>query len=52
MDIKDKIKELKNKLTGNMIKDMDIRNEIHQLEMKLHNIKPNDSHFECVGCSG
>jgi hypothetical protein len=52
MDIEKKIEELERKLTGNMIEDMEIRNEIHQLRMKLHNIKPNESYFECVGCSG
>ena len=52
MDIEKKIEELERKLTGNMITDMEIRNKIHQLRMKLHNVKPTDSHFECVGCSG
>jgi len=52
MEIEKRIKELENKLTGNMINDMEIRNEIHQLRMKLHNIKPENSYIECVGCSG
>ena len=48
--MKEQIKELKRQLTGDMIKDMEVRDKIHQLEMKLNNVKPTDSHFECVGC--
>ena len=33
--IKEQIKELKTKLTGEFIKDLEIRDKIHQLEMKL-----------------
>jgi hypothetical protein len=40
MDIKQQIKELEEKLTGELLK----------LEMKLNNVKPTDSHFECIGC--
>lgn len=48
--IKEQIKELEEKLTGEFIKDLEIRDKIHQLEMKLNNVKPTDSHFECIGC--
>jgi hypothetical protein len=48
--MEEKIKELKEQLTGDMVNDMEIRNEIHNLEMKLNNVKPTDSHIECVGC--
>ena len=48
--MEEKIKELKEQLTGDMVNDMEIRNEIHNLEMKLNNVKPTNSHFECVGC--
>ena len=48
--MKEQIKELKRQLTGDMLKDMEVRDKIHQLEMKLNNVKPTDSHFECVGC--
>lgn len=50
MDIKQQIKELKNKLTGDMLKDLETRDKIHTLEMKLNNVKPTDSHFDCIGC--
>jgi len=44
------IEELKSQLTGDMFKDMDIKNKIHNLEMKLKGVKPEDSHFDCIGC--
>ncbi len=50
MDIKQQIEELKTKLNGEFINDLEIMDKIHQLEMKLNNVKPTDSHFECVGC--
>ena len=52
MDVEKEIKKLENKLTGNMIDDMETREQIHKLRMKLHNIKPNTNYIECVGCSG
>jgi|TARA_R100001198_G_C5238139_1_gene215733 hypothetical protein len=44
------IEELRSQLTGDMFKDMDIKDEIHNLEMKLKGVKPEDSHFDCIGC--
>lgn len=44
------INALKAKLTGDMFSDMDIKDEIHNLEMKLKGVKPMDSHFDCIGC--
>ena len=44
------IEELKSQLTGDMFKDMDIKDKIHNLEMKMKGVKPEDSHFECIGC--
>lgn len=48
--LKKEIEELKETLTGDMMKDMAIRDQIHNLEMKLNGTKPTDSHFDCVGC--
>lgn len=48
--LKQQILTLRNKLTGDMMQDMDVRDEIHNLEMKLKGVKPMDSHFDCVGC--
>ena len=49
-EIKNKIKELESTLTGDMTKDMDIKDKIHNLKMKLKGIKPTDSEIDCVGC--
>ena len=49
-EIKETIKSLESQLTGDMMKDMDIKDKIHNLEMKLNGTKPTDSHFDCVGC--
>lgn len=49
-ELKDRILELRSKLTGDMMQDMEIRDEIHNIEMKLNGTKPVDSHFSCVGC--
>ena len=49
-EIQKSIESLKSKLTGDMMKDMEIRDEIHNLEMILNGTKPTDSHFDCVGC--
>ena len=44
------IEELRSQLTGDMFKDMEIKDKIHNLEMKLKGVKPEDSHFDCIGC--
>lgn len=49
-EIKEKISKLKSQLTGDMMQDMEIRDKIHELEMKLNNVKPTDSKFDCEGC--
>ena len=49
-EIKETIKSLESQLTGDMMKDMAIRDQIHNLGMKLNGTKPTDSHFDCVGC--
>jgi hypothetical protein len=48
--IEEEIRKLKAQLTGDMMVDMEIREKIHNLEMSLNNVKPEDSHFECIGC--
>ena len=49
-ELKDKLSQLQEKLTGDMFQDMDIKDQIHNIEMKLNGTKPTDSHFDCVGC--
>lgn len=48
--IEQEIENLKSNLTGDMFKDMEARDRIHNLEMQLKEIKPIGTHFECFGC--
>ncbi|HAS46759.1 MAG TPA: hypothetical protein DCS93_40115 [Microscillaceae bacterium] len=45
------IEELKSQLTGKLFEDMEIRDKIHNLEMKLNGVKPMNSEIDCIGCS-
>ena len=47
-NLNNEIESLKSKLTGNMLEDMEIRDQIHNLEMKKNGVKPEDSHFDCI----
>ena len=49
-EIEQEITALEAQLTGDMFKDMDIRDKIHNLKMKLTGTRPMDSQIECVGC--
>ena len=44
------IENLKSQLTGDMFQDMDLKDQIHNLQMKVEGVKPMDSHFDCIGC--
>ena len=44
------IQELESKLTGDMFADMEIKDKIHNLKMKLNGTRPMNSEIECVGC--
>lgn len=44
------IESLNGQLTGDMFQDMDIKDKIHNLTMKLKGVKPMDSSIDCVGC--
>lgn len=48
--LEEAISSLKSQLTGDMFADMEVRDQIHNLEMQLKGVKPMDSHFDCVGC--
>lgn len=48
--LQEQIADLNAQLTGDLFADMDIKDEIHNLEMKLNGVKPMDSHIDCVGC--
>ena len=49
-EIDQEIKSLESQLTGDMFKDMEIRDKIHNLKMKLHGTKPMNQEIDCVGC--
>jgi hypothetical protein len=49
-ELEEQIETLKKQLTGNLMDDLDTRDQIHNLEMKLNGVKPEDSHFDCFGC--
>lgn len=49
-EIEKEIEALNAQLTGDMFKDMDIRDKIHNLKMKLNGTKPMNSEIDCVGC--
>lgn len=49
-ELQQEIDALKATLTGDMFSDMDIKDKIHNLEMKLKGVRPMDSHIECIGC--
>ena len=49
-NLQEEISNLQSQLTGEMFHDMEIKDEIHNLEMKLKGVKPMDSHIDCVGC--
>ena len=40
VDLENKVEKLKLKLSGDMMKDMEIRDQIHNLEMKINGTKP------------
>jgi hypothetical protein len=48
LSIQSQIKELESTLTGNLFSDMDTRQKIHALKMKLNGLKPTSLSFECV----
>jgi hypothetical protein len=45
-----KVEFLKEQLSGDMFVDMDIKDEIHNLQMKIDGNKPMDTRIDCVGC--
>ena len=48
--LEEQIMYLEGQLTGDMFSDMDLKDEIHNLEMKLKGVKPMGSHIDCAGC--
>ena len=48
--IQSEITTLESQLSGDMFKDMEIKDKIHNLKMKLNGTRPMNSEIECVGC--
>ena len=44
------IETLNAQLSGDMFQDMEIRDKIHNITLKLKGIRPVNSEIECVGC--
>ena len=49
-EVQSEIESLEAQLTGDMFQDMEIRDKIHNLKMKLNGTRPINSEIECVGC--
>jgi|TARA_R110000823_G_scaffold214542_1_gene344374 hypothetical protein len=49
-EIQNQIQSLESQLSGNMFTDMEIKDQIHNLKMKLNGTKPNNQEIDCVGC--
>jgi len=49
-DIQTEIQQLESQLTGDMFKDMSLKDKIHTLKMKHNGTWPMNSEIECVGC--
>lgn len=47
---REEINRLKEELTGDMMKDMELRDKIHNLEMDIQGVKPEDTKIDCIGC--
>ena len=48
--LENEIRELEAQLTGDMFNDMEIRDKIHNLKMRLNGTKPMNQEIDCVGC--
>jgi hypothetical protein len=49
-EIQNKIQQLESQLTGNMFADMNVKDEIHNLKMKMNGTKPPEQEIDCIGC--
>ena len=49
-NLEQEIEALTAQLTGDMFKDMEIKDKIHNLKMKANGVKPMDTQIDCVGC--
>lgn len=42
--------ELQARLSGDMLADMELKEAMHKIEMKLNEIKPDSDFLDCEGC--
>ncbi len=49
-ELQSEISTLEASLTGDMFSDMETKDKIHNLKMKLNGTKPIDQSIECEGC--
>ena len=49
-ELQSEVTSLESQLTGDMFKDMEIKDRIHNLKMKINGTRPMNSEIECVGC--
>jgi hypothetical protein len=49
-EVQTEIENLESQLTGDMFSDMDLKDKIHNLKMKVNGTRPMNSEIECVGC--
>ena len=49
-ELQAEVTSLESQLTGDMFKDMEIKDKIHNLKMKMNGARPMNSEIECVGC--
>lgn len=49
-NLEEQIKLLESQLTGDMFMDLEIKDQIHNIKMKINGVKPTDSIIDCVGC--
>lgn len=49
-ELQSELTALEGQLTGDMFKDMDLKDKIHNVKMKLSGTRPMNSEIECVGC--
>ena len=50
VSLEKQIADLEASLTGDMFADMEAKDKIHNLKMKLEGVRPGNSEIECVGC--
>ena len=50
MSLQEEYRKLQEGLTGDMFKDMEAKERMHEITMQMNGVKPDHSIAECVGC--